>query len=296
MFFRHIKSSSSSARWLSGTAVLWLAVSFSGVRSQDGTDVIPSTAKLPDMATVIPQQVQIVNPMKGSKKREVLRFSNGVANIGDGPWRMRPAFPVTSSLDPQKAIQELLDSSDSSGKVVYEKIVSEFLFHPEHNHWHINGIALFEVRHSKKTGAIGTADIGPLYVNDLGDSVSLKTTFCLIDWIKLDGNSNNGSKSDRFYFECNGSNQGISVGWVDEYHQATVGQQLDITNAPPGRYYLISTANPDHLFVDKNYTNNTAWVAFDLARDSQGNAKINIVANSFLLEGIGVPPTYSANR
>ena len=36
-------------------------------------------AKLPDLATVIPQQLQVVNPNAKEGKREVLRFSNGIA-------------------------------------------------------------------------------------------------------------------------------------------------------------------------------------------------------------------------
>jgi hypothetical protein len=250
---------------------------------------LPPTAKLPDMRTVIPSQLQVVNPAKGTK-REMLRFSNGVANRGDGPWRMRPEFPLANPTQPQGAIQELLNSADSSGAVVYEKRVSQFEFHPTHNHWHINGIALFEVRKSKG-GAARTADIGEVYGGN-----SIKTTFCLIDWIRYEGNSNNGKSSDRYYFDCAGATQGISVGWVDQYHQATDGQELDISVAPVGYYYLLSAANPDGIFIEKDTTNNSAWVFFELSRDSNGNAKIAPIIDSFEAEGKGLPLSYTANR
>lgn len=45
---------------------------------------------LPDLRTVVPQHLQLVN----DHQREVLRFSNAIANTGDGPWRMRPKFPL----------------------------------------------------------------------------------------------------------------------------------------------------------------------------------------------------------
>lgn len=106
---------------------------------------------------------------------------------------------------------------------------------------------------------------------------SIKTTFCLIDWYKLDGNS---PTTERIYFDCSGALQGISVGWVDQYHQATDGQQLDITGAPVGLYYLVSTANNDATFIEKDYTNNMAWVGFYLLRDSKGNPKIELVDHS----------------
>ena len=256
-------------------------------------DVIPLMARLPDLATVIPQQVQVVNPNSKEGKRELIRFSNGIANIGDGPWRMRPEFPLNDNSQPQLAIQELLDSA---GNLVCEKVVSQFQFHPEHNHWHINGVAEFSVHVSKGGGPAGSGDIGGVYVNDRGQAVSLKTTFCLIDWIKLGGNSNSSKADGRTYFDCFGDYQGISVGWVDEYHQSIEGQQLDVTGAPPGLYYLLSTANAEATFIETNYANNSAWVAFQLSRDSNGNPKITIIGDSFAAEGLGVKPDYTTNR
>ncbi len=214
-------------------------------------------AQLPDLRTVVPLHLQLVN----KQQREILRFSNGVANTGVGPWRMRPGFPISDTLQVQEAIQEILDVH---GNVVEEKVVSRFAFHEQHNHWHIDGIALFEVRQGSPSG--------PVFGGN-----SLKTTFCLIDWYKLEGNSN---ALNRVYSDCAGAYQGISPGWVDQYHQATNGQQLDITGAPEGFYYLVSTANPDKVFIEKDYSNNTAWVGFYLRRFSNGNPKVEIINHS----------------
>jgi hypothetical protein len=60
------------------------------------------------------------------------------------------------------------------------------VFHPAHNHWHIGDVALFEVRQGGPTGPI------------VGGN-SIKTTFCLIDWYQLDGNSNT---AERTFFDC----------------------------------------------------------------------------------------------
>lgn len=218
---------------------------------------------LPDLRTVVPLHVQIVN----EHQREILRFSNGVANTGEGDWRMRPEFPLGDISQPQKAIQEILDLN---GNIVEERTVSEFAFHEQHNHWHINGIALFEVRSGSPTGPV------------VGEN-SIKTTFCLIDWYKLEDNS---PTKERTYFDCSGAYQGISPGWVDQYHQATDGQQLDITGAPVGRYYLVSTANPDGTFLEKDLVNNVSWVSFDLTRDSKGNPKITVINHSLCGGGL----------
>jgi hypothetical protein len=185
---------------------------------------------------------------------------------------MRPDFQPTVT----NAIQELLDAD---GNKVFEQQVSTFEFHPAHNHWHIGDVALFEV-HS------GASD-GPLW----GD-VSVKVTFCLIDWYKLDDNS---PTRERVYFACERSYQGISVGWVDQYHQAVEGQDLDITGAVPGVYYLVSTANPAGKFLEEDPTNNAAWTSFRLSRDSKGNPKIGILDHS-ACESPGMCGERSTNR
>ncbi len=103
------------------------------VRPQSGVGL------LPDLQTVVPQQLQVVN----KQKHETLRFSNSIANTGVGHWRMRAEFPLSDPSQSQLGIQEILDTA---GNIVSSQVVSEFEFHPTHNHWHINGVALFEIR------------------------------------------------------------------------------------------------------------------------------------------------------
>jgi hypothetical protein len=249
-----------------------VSLSFSqGINVIEEADAAKTKGLFPDLQTVVPQHLQIVN----EHQREILRFSNGIANTGDGDWRMRPVFPV-STQETQDAVQEILDAN---GNVVAEYLVSQFEFHPEHNHWHIKGVALFEIHADSPEGPVVGLN-------------SLKVTFCLIDWYKLEGNS---PTKERTYFECNADYQGISAGWVDQYHQSTEGQQLDLTGLRPGYYYLVSTANPDGTFVEKDNDNNTAWVKFQLTRESNGNPKINVVDHS-PCDSIGLCGENAPNR
>jgi len=227
--------------------------------------------RLPDIRTVVPQQLNLVN----EHQREVLRFSNLIANTGAGPWRLRPEFPLdgTATNAQQTAIQQVLNSEDSSGAVVCEQPVSTFLYHPTHRHWHTDGIADFEVR-------VDSSD-GPLFSNDKGTIAGIKTTFCLIDWVKLTGSSNSGKGTSRTYFDCFGAFHGVSVGWTDQYHHATDGQALDITGVVHDvEYFLVSITNRDGRFVESNKDNNTAWQGFRVSRDSKGNPKIVLTSNS----------------
>lgn len=242
---------------------------------------------LPDIQTVVPQHLNLVN----EHQREILRFSNLIANTGDGPWRMRPEFPLPDSVPgtKQKAFQQILTSSDSSGSVVCEKDASAFTYHPTHRHWHTEGVAEFEVR----VGSPG----GDPFVNDLGDQVKVKTTFCLIDWVKLVGSSTSGKNSTRTYFDCAGPFHGVSVDWTDQYHHATDDQDVDITGVKEGvTYYLFSTTNAAHNFIEKDYTNNSAWQAFTVTRDSRGNPKIVLGLPSPCTPGTGLCGEQTANR
>lgn len=220
----------------------------------------------PDLQTVVPKHLAIQN----ANRRELLRFTNGIANRGSGPWKLR----AESQGDVTTGVQEILDED---GNVVKEEIVSTFEFHPEHNHWHIDNVALYEVRKATDDGTGG--NWGGVVVNDLGEAQALKTTFCLIDWYKLDDNSPN---KERTYLECGATYQGVSPGWVDQYHHPLEGQEIDITGAPEQIYYLVSTVNPDGNFLEdlNKSKNNTAWVSFRLVRDNKGNPKITEIAHS----------------
>ena len=244
-----------------------LLVAFSLVSTVAWADAQCPRGLLPDLQTVVPKHLGIQN----ANQREALRFSNGIANRGAGHWQMRPITdPGTTQI--VDAVQDVLDAD---GNIVCTFPVGEFLFHPEHNHWHISDVALFEVRLAKDDGTRGT--MGKVLRNDRGLANSIKTTFCLIDWYKLDDNA---PTSERIYFDCATSLQGIQTGWVDQYHQSLEGQQLDVTGAPAGIYYLLSTANPDCSYVESDCGNNSAWTSFRLKRDSKGNAKIEEIAHS----------------
>jgi lysyl oxidase len=252
-------------------ALAIVAAALAGQGGGGGTTA--PTTLYPDLRTVVPQHLNLVN----EHQRDLLRFSNGIANTGGGPWAMRPDPPLDQATDFTTAIQEIRSNGSyykcgtqpkqvtDCYEVLQEFPTSRFEFHPAHNHWHMGDVALFEVRKGSPTGPV------------VGGN-SIKTTFCLIDWYKLEDNS---PASERVFFDCYTSYQGISVGWVDQYHQATSGQEVDLTGVPNATdYYLVSTANAERVFLERDYTNNTAWVKFTLSQSSNGNRKVTVTATS----------------
>jgi hypothetical protein len=232
---------------------------------------------IPDLQPVVPHHLGIQN----TGGREYLRLDNGIANVGAGPWHLHPDTVIAGETGTTTAMQDIWDKvggpSDPTASVVCSVPTTQFEFHPAHNHWHIGSVARFSVQLAADDG-IGGA-IGAVYVNDLGVAQSFKTTFCLIDWIKIDDNS---KTPERTYWACDRTApyQGVSVGWIDQYHHSLEGQEVDLTGAPAGIYYLRVDVNDEGRFVESTTADNLAWRSFSLSRDSNGNPKIAYISTS----------------
>ena len=69
-----------------------LALAVGGTMALAGKPA-PDTSKYPDLRTVVPTHLNLVN----QQQNEYLRFSNGIANTGGGPWAMRPENELGSA-------------------------------------------------------------------------------------------------------------------------------------------------------------------------------------------------------
>ena len=233
-------------------------------------------ALIPDLREAVPQQIGLQN----SQQKTTLRISTSIANTGDGQWQMRSAVPADQQTT-QLAKQQLLKSD---GTLWAEYAVSQFEYHPAHKHFHIADVSSYELY-----TASGAGDTTPTTKTGIG---SLKVTFCLIDWIKISDNSPN---NERAYSDCDGQFQGVSPGWMDQYHQELEGQELDVTNLRTGYYFIVLTANPAHTFIEKDFRNNQSWTLIYYNNDDKGNPKLEILNQSTCTEYPGLCQ-YSANR
>ena len=219
---------------------------------------LPSSVHLPDLMNIVPHHIHVQEQQKKSR----LMFTVGIANVGQGPAELAPAAALNDPNVLVTANQNLYagPTNQSGPPVCKRSLADAFIFHPEHNHWHLVGVNGFEVRPALDDGSRGSWDKKKV----IG---SLKESFCLIDYVKMNDDQLalfGITLPRREYFDCAGVH-GISRGWVDYYHHATHGQFVDITGAPAGIYYLVVTANPLKLFLESNYENNRVWVSFRLA-------------------------------
>ena len=276
------------ARLILATAVAGgIVLAVGGALALAGKPPPANTSLYPDLRTVVPTHLNLVN----QQQQEYLRFSNGIANTGGGPWALRPDPPIGTA-PITNAIQEIRSSTaqylcgtqpkpnDPCYTVLQEQQVSTFEYHPTHNHWHTADVARFEVRQGSPTGTV------------VGGN-SIKVGFCLLDLYNLEENA---PTSEKTFWDCYTSYQGVSVGWVDQYHQSTDGQQVDLTGIPDATdYYLVSTTDPTGVFLEQDKTNNTAWVKFTLSSESNGNRKVTITDHS-PCESPGLCGERSTNR
>ena len=207
--------------------------------SQAGDDSLPH---YPDLQTLSPSQLKI----RKSGGQKLLRLSNTVINLGDGPLELFPVLDTSTEPDTTKAYQRVYSGD---GSVDSETPVGNFVFHPTHLHWHLEGFARYQLYTVAVGGGVGS----PLSYN------SDKVSFCIIDVAQVDSSLTHSS--GQTYTSC-GANaiQGLSVGWGDTYLWNLAGQSIDITGLGNGDYWLVSTADPDNLLAETNNGNNQAAV------------------------------------
>jgi hypothetical protein len=241
-------------------------------------NAIDEGALIPDLREAVPQQIGVQN----SQHTTTLRISTAIANTGEGLWQMRAENPTTQT-EPQLALQQLLKAD---GTLWNEYTVSQFQYHPAHKHFHIASVTSYELYVASGPNAIFTG------LEEKTDARAEKVTSCLIDWVKISDNSPN---HERTYSACDGEFQGVSPEWMDQYRQSIPGQELDVTNIPTGYYFIVITANPEHNFIETDFTNNQSWVLVHYNNDDKGNPKLEILNQSECPEFPGLCE-YSANR
>jgi hypothetical protein len=126
-----------------------------------------------------------------------------------------------------------------------------------HDHWHVKDLAEYSLlkKRDNKHRVVRT---------------DAKQGFCFWD------NYHFGSTQPAHYTGGCANNQpnalsvrvGLSRGWGDIYGANTVGQYVDITGLPDGRYRLRAKADSGQWFKEQKEKNNTTWVSIQIWGDS----------------------------
>jgi hypothetical protein len=199
------------------------------------TEVKIDDLLLPDLALEKPSQLFI----SGSGTRRKIRFNTTFSNKGDGP------FEVIGHSDEQRKTTfatQYIKRKDGTG--MYREI-GNFVFHPEHRHWHVANHVQYELWSLN-------ADGSPAQIA----TNSGKMSICMFDDRPYDLKLPGAPQKKEYTFICNTRVQGVSVGWSDVYMARIEGQEVPLGNLADGTYIFRYSINPDRKILEKDYSNN----------------------------------------
>jgi hypothetical protein len=227
-----------------GLAVLALlaAAALSGLPASAaaGDPLYPNLQPLPA------SDVRLVTATVDGKTTRTLRFSTTSKNVGRGPLELR-----AGEVDPTATRQNVYQWVYAEGGGVYSKaLVGQFVYHPEHTHFHFEGYAEYQLYDS--TGVNPKSPVGA------------KTTFCVMDTSRIDTRLPGAPKRAQ-YTSCGNSFQGMSVGWGDKYGYNLAGQDLDVTGVGDGDYLLRIRIDPNNRLAETDDADNSSDLPIRLA-------------------------------
>jgi L-ascorbate metabolism protein UlaG (beta-lactamase superfamily) len=189
---------------------------------------------LPDLQTLSVSQIRINH--NSFTDTTLLRLTNSVWNAGFGPLELWGK--VSENGDNHAVVQRIFDQNGE----YQERFVGEFLFHPGHNHWHLDSFSLYELWSLQENGNL-----------DSVVATSGKVSYCLRDIRRVP----HPDQAPRMgYGTCTYGRQGLSIGWADVYDYYLPGQSIEISGIPDGTYALMSIADPYNLIQESDETNN----------------------------------------
>jgi hypothetical protein len=218
---------------------------------------------LPDLQTLPPEDLLLLASQNSGRK--LVRFSNSIANLGHGSAELLGEYNFqTDTVE----ISQVVYRSDGSSMI---RGVGEIMFHREHDHWHWEDFARYEVWSVSLAGELETLVTS-----------SDKVGYCLRDDdpLPVDPPINHGLDMqfvpDRgVYLGCGWQRQGISIGWMDTYSRNTPGQFVNLSETPDGLYALRSTVDPGNRLLELDESNNTALLFFTIRKN-----KLQVIGDS----------------
>jgi glucose/arabinose dehydrogenase len=211
--------------------------------------------RLPDLDQAAPSDLVITRA--GPRTRPVYRlgFASAVENVGDGPLIInahRPRAGIETMVGDQ-----LIERDGAPPEVIPGAGRLRYVVSPDHRHWHLLGFDRYELR---RAGQRAPA------VRDR------KTGFCLGDRYPVAGRRPPAAPPSAVYTgRCGlgqsqllGIQQGISVGYGDNYQANLEGQYLPLTGLRSGRYVLVHRVNAAGGLRETDHTNNAASLLLEL--------------------------------
>lgn len=202
--------------------------------------------RLPDLDPVAPAGLTVAAAGSASDPSWRLGFDSAAENVGRGPLIVNGERRNAS---PSMTAHQVTVGRGGSRYITPKVGRLRFVTNADHRHWHFLRFMQYELR-----SAAGYRLVRP----------DRKTGFCLGD--RYDAGRDEPRKPDEPVFEGNCSrdpgafevNEGISVGYGDDYSAQLEGQYVDITGVAAGRYMLVHRVDAGRRLRDARRSNNAS--------------------------------------
>jgi hypothetical protein len=240
-------------RVLPVVATIMLATAALAIAERPGD--VAKRARLPDLVQELPSELEISVAGTAARPMYRLGFRSAVSNVGRGPLvitgRRASGDAATMTAD------QVVDRRGAPRAVVRDVGRLRYVVSPDHRHWHLLGFDRYQLRRAGRRAAT---------VSDR------KTGFCLGDRYPVLGHRLGAELHAPVYrSRCGlgerqlmGIQEGISVGYGDDYAATLEGQYLRLTGLSSGRYVLVHRVNANRRLRELRFDNNDASLLLEL--------------------------------
>lgn len=232
----------------------------------------------------------LMEPNNNPETPGMLRVSVATSSLGFGPLTVLGSNYFVCGPDtlyqvgglqtcpdgtiPRQLLQQKIYHKSGNTMTNYLRWAGSMTYHPNHGHSHFDNWGVYELR-------IPTADPNPLNWPIVGTGAKLG--FCLMDYGTCtyyngycrDANNNIITNNIANYglggggYNCNPTQQGISVGYADIYYQNLDGMYITL---PPGTcngdYAVVVQIDPARNLLESDYTDNVMWAPITLTEQT----------------------------
>jgi hypothetical protein len=179
-----------------------------------------------------------------------LRFSASIVNVGDADLLVAAHRPMPFGGD-WKVRQRVVDATggyserDTDATLVFAG--------DQHDHWHVAEAEAHQVETMDGEVVASLIKVGFCFFDNLDYATDLPAAPPAVVHQAAEC-------GEQFHRDIG---MGLSVGWGDEYPWYLLGQSIEITDVPDGRYRLRAVADPADWFAETDETNNDTWTIVD---------------------------------